>query len=176
MRKLWLSGFFLLFAFATTNLTSGCFEHERAALLGFKRSLASDPSGRLSSWNGSDCCHWKGVSCHNAIGYVTGLDLGSDHAVSGRNATGYVTRLDLRSDHADYDEKYDLETLNLSENKLSGEIPTSLGRLTALRELNLRWNELKGTIPEALGNLTSLRELYLDMNKLTVGSLRFPYL
>ncbi|KAI3524377.1 hypothetical protein L1887_03031 [Cichorium endivia] len=248
MRKLWLGGLFLLFAFATTNLTSGCLEHERRALLGFKRSLASDPSGRLSSWNGSDCCHWEGVSCHNATGYVTRLDLGSDYVdydekVSMLNAPlAELTRLTqlrqqtelfdpdisgktyglervesrierVKRNHAGSSRKFnkfagimsrckrfkrlcqlkqldlsynfiegeftgpptnvsecaqfDLETLDLENNNLGGKIPTSLGRLTALRKLSLGPNELTGTIPESLGNLTSLWKLDLHMNKLT---------
>ncbi|KAI3524374.1 hypothetical protein L1887_03028 [Cichorium endivia] len=229
MRKLWLIGFFLLFSFATTNLTCGCFEHERAALLGFKRSLASDPSGRLSSWNGSDCCHWQGVGCHNADGYVIRIDLGSDYSFSYYEKKSELNaplaeltlldlsynqlnssisfmnkvvdlnleqneflrfqdigvwrfcqlkRLDLSSNSLEGSfmgpstnvsecAQYDLESLNLNYNRLSGEIPTSLGRLTALREFYLEWNELTGTIPEALGNLTSLRKLDLSRNKLT---------
>ncbi|CAH1426560.1 unnamed protein product [Lactuca virosa] len=79
MRKLWLGKFLLFFTFATTNLTSGCYEHERGVLLRFKRSLVSDPSGRLSSWNGNNCCQWQGVGCDNATGHVTTLDLGSPY-------------------------------------------------------------------------------------------------
>ncbi|KAI3720686.1 hypothetical protein L2E82_31677 [Cichorium intybus] len=85
MGKQWVGGFFLFFILATTNLcsgadntTSGCLEHDRQALLQFKRSLASDPSGRLSSWTGNNCCQWQGVGCDNATGYVTKLDLGND--------------------------------------------------------------------------------------------------
>ncbi|CAI9285701.1 unnamed protein product [Lactuca saligna] len=363
MRKLWLGKFLLFFTFATTNLASGCYEQEREVLLRFKRSLVSDPSGRLSSWSGNNCCQWQGVGCDNATGHVTTLDLGSPYLgfaemlrvnklksslaeltqlrflnLSSMGFSGIVPhfignlsnlcvldlsymdlvvddftwvtsllslkhldlsglsvvkapnfnkvllymisslqvlllsgcelsnphfygmhlesnltlspihtldlssnflqdefplflqnltslqvldlsfnelnssipvmkkvvdlnleqngftgiqdtrvwrlcqlqRLDLSfnsmeggfmgpSTNGNGSEcaQFSLETLNLYENKLVGEIPTSLGRLTALRELNLGWNELTGTIPEALGNLTSLRELDISNNKLT---------
>ncbi|KAI7731952.1 hypothetical protein M8C21_008964, partial [Ambrosia artemisiifolia] len=63
--------------------------------------------------------------------------------------------------------RYGLERLILNDNKLSGEIPTSLERLTSLRALYLDYNLLSGTIPESLGNLTSLTVLVLSGNQLT---------
>ena len=63
-----------------------------------------------------------------------------------------------------------LEGLSLSNNHLSGPIPSSLGSLANLRALTLGWNELSGTIPPALGNLANLKELYLSSNQLS-GSL-----
>ena len=40
--------------------------------------------------------------------------------------------------------------LNLSQNRLSGEIPPELGNLANLEELSLGFNELRGCIPGAL--------------------------
>lgn len=40
-----------------------------------------------------------------------------------------------------------LESLDLSYNELSGEIPPSLSALTSLSHLNLSYNNLSGTIP-----------------------------
>ena len=57
--------------------------------------------------------------------------------------------------------------LILSDNGLTGEIPSSLGRLSALRELRLSDNELTGGIPAELGRLSELRELWLGGNRLT---------
>ena len=58
----------------------------------------------------------------------------------------------------------DLRTLSLTQNDLSGEIPATLGNLTAyLTELYLGENDLDGSIPDALGNLTEkLERLHLE--------------
>ena len=57
--------------------------------------------------------------------------------------------------------------LNLSNNQLSGEIPSSMGSLTNLEELWLADNQLTGEIPPELGNFANLDELYLWGNELT---------
>ncbi|XP_065033426.1 uncharacterized protein LOC135665700 isoform X2 [Musa acuminata AAA Group] len=62
-------------------LTSGCIPAERSALLGFKRGL-KDPTNRLSSWVGKDCCKWEGVTCSNHTGHVVKLDLHNPHPFS----------------------------------------------------------------------------------------------
>ena len=59
----------------------------------------------------------------------------------------------------------------LDKNELSGEIPVELGRLTNLLELYLSENELSGTIPVELGNLTNLQLLYLNDNELMTGTI-----
>ena len=55
--------------------------------------------------------------------------------------------------------------LALSENMLSGEIPSELGNLTNLDRLNLSFNMLSGSIPSELGNLTNLTRLNLSQNR-----------
>ncbi|KAF3437338.1 hypothetical protein FNV43_RR20091 [Rhamnella rubrinervis] len=51
-----------------------CLESDREALLDFKNGL-HDPENRLSSWKGSNCCPWWGISCENSTGAVIGVDL-----------------------------------------------------------------------------------------------------
>ncbi len=57
--------------------------------------------------------------------------------------------------------------LDLSENKLTGLIPSELGDLSNLINLILDTNQLTGAIPDELGNLTNLRWLWLWSNQLT---------
>nr|KAJ0202708.1 hypothetical protein LSAT_V11C500262010 [Lactuca sativa] len=159
MSKLRMGGLFLLFTFATTNLTSGCFEHERAALLRFKHSL-SDPSGRLSSWNGNNCCNWQGVDCNNATGYVTRLDLGtdsSDEKLEGNELNSSLAELS----HLSY--------IDFSGNYFGGSpIPEFIGSLTKLRYLNLSSMGFSGIVPHSIGNLSNLRVLDLSNMELVV--------
>ncbi|CAL4995113.1 unnamed protein product [Urochloa decumbens] len=57
-----------------------------------------------------------------------------------------------------YGDAYALESLDLSHNELSGEIPSSISALTSLTTLNLSYNNLSGRIPT--GN--QLQTLALD--------------
>ncbi|CAB4269326.1 unnamed protein product [Prunus armeniaca] len=70
-------------------------EEERKALVSFRQDL-TDPSGRLSSWVGHDCCRWEGISCNNCTGHVSQIDL--------RNPYPYVW----------YDEEWDKLAYNKS--------------------------------------------------------------
>jgi Leucine-rich repeat (LRR) protein len=57
--------------------------------------------------------------------------------------------------------------LDLSDNQLTGSIPTELGNLSNLTRLDLSGNQLTGSIPAELGNLSNLEELWLFYNQLT---------
>ncbi|KAL7619344.1 hypothetical protein Lser_V15G01245 [Lactuca serriola] len=57
--------------------------------------------------------------------------------------------------------------LDLSGNKLTGEIPQELGSLTQLRALNLSHNHLTGPIPVNFSNLANIESLDLSSNGLT---------
>ena len=60
-----------------------------------------------------------------------------------------------------------LKELDLSDNKISGSIPSEIGNLTTLTSLNLSSNNITGSIPAELGNLTNLTNLDLGNNDLT---------
>ncbi|XP_021823963.1 probable inactive leucine-rich repeat receptor kinase XIAO [Prunus avium] len=69
-----------------------------------------------------------------------------------------------------YDHLYILNlvtSIDLSDNKLSGEIPMGLTSLIKLGTLNLSMNHLTGNIPANIGNLESIETLDLSMNKLS---------
>ena len=69
-----------------------------------------------------------------------------------------------------WDVCYDITTtttLALSNNQLTGEIPSEIGQLTNLTELWLSGNGFTGEIPSEIGNLTNLNYLDLGYNELT---------
>ena len=55
--------------------------------------------------------------------------------------------------------------MNLASNKLTGEIPESIGNLNQLELLSFNDNKLTGSIPENIGDLDSLKYIYLQRNK-----------
>ena len=57
--------------------------------------------------------------------------------------------------------------LYLTNNNLSGEIPTALANLSNLQQVYLTGNQLTGEIPAELGSLANLEVLYLVRNQLT---------
>ena len=63
-----------------------------------------------------------------------------------------------------------LRIIELYDNSLSGPIPNSFWRLSALEHLSLDGNQLTGTFPSSLGFMTSLKSLDCSDNDL-VGSL-----
>jgi Leucine-rich repeat (LRR) protein len=58
-------------------------------------------------------------------------------------------------------------SIKLINNKLVGNIPSSLGNITNLTALFLGTNQLSGNIPASLGNLTKLARLDLRSNQLS---------
>ncbi|XP_059436304.1 receptor-like protein EIX2 [Corylus avellana] len=137
-----------------------CSEVERAALLSFKYNL-TDPSGRLSSWVGEDCCNWLGVGCNNNTGNVVKLDLRNpsyfdDFDQYNKSCLmGKISSSLLDLKHLRY--------FDLSLNNFTGaNIPKFLGSLENLRYFNLSFSMFSGAIPPHLGNLSRLQ--YLDLN------------
>ncbi|KAD6455187.1 hypothetical protein E3N88_09893 [Mikania micrantha] len=57
--------------------------------------------------------------------------------------------------------------LDLSSNKLTGEIPEELGMLTHILALNLSHNKLSGPIPVSFSNLSQIESLDLSSNSLS---------
>ncbi|QCE05775.1 LRR receptor-like serine/threonine-protein kinase FLS2 [Vigna unguiculata] len=165
-------------------------EEERQALLSIKGSF-KDPS-RLSSWEGSSCCQWKGVACNNLTGHVVKLDLRNpcyplqgafqpdckfyDHVLEAQNLhpsilhLKYLTYLDLSGNNfhntsipESIQTLQHLQVLYLSDSHFSGRIPYNLGNLTKLLVLDLSFNShLYADDFYWISQLSSLQHLYMS--------------
>ena len=145
-----------------------CRGREKRALLSF-RSHVSDPSNRLSSWTGEECCVWDRVGCDNITGHVVKLNLrySDDLAVLGENKLyGEISNSLLDLKH--------LRCLDLSGNYFGGsQIPQFFASLMILRYLNLANAGFAGPIPTQLGNLSNLQHLDIKGNSLNVEDLEW---
>ncbi|KAK8560387.1 hypothetical protein V6N13_082830 [Hibiscus sabdariffa] len=65
-----------------------CTPTERRALTLLREGF-TDPSGRLTSWSGEDCCTWEGIECHNRTGRVNKLDLRNPYHLINGDRTAY---------------------------------------------------------------------------------------
>lgn len=142
-------------------------EDDIQCLQGLKASLG-DPQGKLSSWRFASSsvgfiCKFVGVSCWNdRENRILSLEL------RGMDFTGQIP------ESLQYCRS--LQTLDLSNNGLSGTIPPQICRwLPYLVTLDLSSNGLSGSIPPDLVNCTYLNNLVLSNNRLT-GTIPYDFL
>ncbi|XP_059066117.1 probably inactive leucine-rich repeat receptor-like protein kinase At3g28040 [Cryptomeria japonica] len=149
-----------------------CLREERDALVAFKNEIYS--SLRFRSWNGLNCCAWRGVECSREISHVIKIHL-SQVSVNSINldkdslTIGTANSIILDKDYpttgilspALFKLKY-LEHLDLSANFLSGVIPTELSSLHQLKHLDLSFNYFEGQISKHISSLHNLT--YLDLS------------
>ncbi|CAL1402555.1 unnamed protein product [Linum trigynum] len=158
--------YFLLFLHSLPFSYAKCTDTEREALLAFKTGL-TDPSGRLSSWRGDDCCKWAGVKC-SSNQTVTHLDLKNPYPQANGgiiDQTAYKASCLAGNISSSLLRLPSLSYLDMSLNDFQGnEIPAFLGQLNDLTYLNLSFSSFGGEIPPQLGNLSKLQvlDLYAD--------------
>ncbi|KAF9667007.1 hypothetical protein SADUNF_Sadunf16G0288100 [Salix dunnii] len=105
----------------------------------------------LTSWKpNTDCCSWEGVTCHEVTAHVIGLNL------SGHNLSGLVNSINFLN--LPYLERLNLVNCNL------GEIPIFVEKLGGLVELDLSNNKIHGNVPKWVWLLESLVYLNLSTN------------
>ena len=154
-------------------------EQDRDALIAVYRATNGDDWTNSAKWlSAAPLGEWYGVRT-NPDGRVTELYLGhnelSGDIPPGLSSLTSLVVLDLSANRltgeipADLADLEHLQELYLGFNDLLGEIPSQLGRLWNLRVLDLQMNILEGDIPGELGDLGSL-ELFL----LTGNNLRGP--
>ncbi|KAE8683441.1 putative nucleic acid binding protein [Hibiscus syriacus] len=136
---------FLLLISSQLVLIDACHRREREALMSFKSNMA-DPSNRLSSWKGRNCCSWYGINCSDTL-HVTVIDL--------RNPEPNNLILDMNSQP--------LSTSSVPSTALVGTISPSLFSLTHLTYLDLSFNNFSfSKVPLGFSNLSALTYLNLS--------------
>merc|ERR1712238_78326 len=114
----------LLRGFDSANDSRLC-PPERTALSAFYDSAKGQEWTEKTKWRSQfdSHCSWYGVICSEVDGSVVGLNLGNN-GLSGRV-------------NKDIQELKSLSKINLSDNDMKGEIPSTIGSLTKLTYLKL---------------------------------------
>ncbi|XP_042496142.1 LOW QUALITY PROTEIN: DNA damage-repair/toleration protein DRT100-like [Macadamia integrifolia] len=176
----------------TIPVIYSCPPSDRAALLAFKAALHEPYLGIFNSWSGNDCCqNWYGVSCDPTTRRVADINLrgeSEDPIFEKAGRSGFMTgtisssicNLMYLTNIVIADWKgisstiptcitsisY-LRILDLIGNRLTGQIPSDIGRLKRLTVLNIADNQISGGIPSSIVNLPSLMHLDLRNNRIS---------
>ena len=130
--------------------------------------IPSDPSFRI--WLDSVPVHEGGYGCDADRGDRAALAAlyAATNGLEWKQSDNWLTDAPLDAWYGtSWNGKGRVTALHLSENGLTGSIPSELGGLENLEVLDFRWNELTGPIPPELGGMASLQTLNLQWNGLT---------
>lgn len=102
-----------------------------------------------------DICNWYGVACDSDSGNVTGLSLSSNGLVG--DVSEATALMNVSS----------LKEVDLSDNRLSGPVPSMLGLMPHLEKIDLSRNELS-YFPASWGSgASNLRHMSLQNNMIS---------
>ncbi|KAF7129190.1 hypothetical protein RHSIM_Rhsim10G0041400 [Rhododendron simsii] len=116
-------------------------------------------SGWWGNFSLKNHCYLKGITC-NGAGSVIRMD-------------GYFCSPHGKLAKMNWSSLLNLEYLDLSNSRLTGEIPAEIASLSKLVHLDLSFNyDLQGVLPPTLGNLTQL--VHLDLSATNIREI-FEY-
>ena len=162
--------FFVLYGFTKDGFQRELTEYSFNTLRSSADGNALPPADRnvlAALYKATDGRNWwndNGWLSDRPIGQWYGVVTNADGRVVGLQLDGNRLRGEIP---ATLGRLSDLELLDLSNNRLDGALPAELGSLTNLKSLILNGNDLTGAIPPELGNLTGLEILHLHFNYLT---------
>ncbi|KAF6167462.1 hypothetical protein GIB67_031663 [Kingdonia uniflora] len=155
------------------------------ALLEFKKGIKEDPTGYiLQSWNEESIdfngcpSSWNGIICNggNVAGVVLdNLNISADADLSVFANLTMLVKLSMSNNSitgtiptniADF---RNIEYLDVSNNLFSSTLPPEVEKLRGLRNLSLAGNNFSGSIPSSLTKLKTLVSLNLSSNGFTEG-------
>uniref|UniRef100_A0A0D9XTA0 non-specific serine/threonine protein kinase n=1 Tax=Leersia perrieri TaxID=77586 RepID=A0A0D9XTA0_9ORYZ len=100
---------------------------------------------------------------------LTGMTSRSSPTTFGHYVPILNMSVDTKAHELYYQESviFEVVTIDLSSNFLTGEIPKEIGFLDGVKNLNLSWNQFNGRIPSSIGLMRSLESLDLSKNNLS---------
>ncbi|KAK4267111.1 hypothetical protein QN277_023940 [Acacia crassicarpa] len=129
----------VLLSCLVVTVSSSCTQLDKDSLLDFCNNISTEPHSPLNWSSSVDCCSWEGVLCDesnmgNGDQRVIGLLLPS------RGLTGSISPA--------LTNLAGLSQLNLSHNRLSGNLPTQFfSLLSHLQSIDLSYNRLSDELP-----------------------------
>lgn len=151
----------LAFAFFSYNSSAQCNNTDWNAL----KALYSSTEGQF--WLNKT--NWNQVTSNSP---PANCNLGSMYGIT-LNSSGRVSEVDLSNNllsgsiPSQFYQMSNLRKVNLSKSELSGTLSSNFGNLFFLEELNLAENDFTGSIPNSYGNINNLKILDLKKNLLS---------
>ncbi|KAL3632132.1 hypothetical protein CASFOL_025116 [Castilleja foliolosa] len=144
-----------LILFSSFTCDGACNPMDRDSLSSFNRSLSSSPP---LDWSlSADCCDWEGISCDGSSGRVTNLWLPSRHLVGSISPSilNLTSLIQLSLSHNSlsgplparfFQTLNQLQVIDLSQNRLIGELNSSDTLPAKARIFNISSNQFQGPI------------------------------